>query len=299
MSFFKNFLTNKSFDAPLESRMSAVSRDTVETNPPARSLSSSNVEELPSSRRNISKEENRYLNLINQELNTENEKLKGKIEDLKITVATNKQLLEDFISNNSKMDRSIKILRSQIDLMTTKLRENNIDIDEHLDVKFDEKKLIRSNSPTIEGPLSTLTTERIVKGMNDEKTRSEHNACDNSLSGHHSENKYTKYTSLHANSKSHGGGRLEASAKPKKKVTKKVKDREGSVVSSNSSQHITSYRTAPIMKPTISNSNFDNRENELLGQIEHLKRELEGYKLKAPKTMLGHIPSETFDKFPN
>lgn len=53
------------------------------------------------------------------------------------------------------------------------------------------------------------------------------------------------------------------------------------------------------MKPTISNSNFDNRENELLGQIEHLKRELEGYKLKAPKTMLGHIPSETFDKFPN
>jgi hypothetical protein len=77
MSFFKNFLTNKSIDLPLETRLSAVSRETVETNPRARSSSSCQIEDLPpSTRTNISKERNKYLNLVNQELNNENERLK-------------------------------------------------------------------------------------------------------------------------------------------------------------------------------------------------------------------------------
>jgi len=68
-----------------------------------------------------------------------------------MTVSTNKQLLEDFLSTNSKHERTIKILRLNIDLMGMKLRENNIDFDEHLDVKIYDQKLARSNSPSAEG----------------------------------------------------------------------------------------------------------------------------------------------------
>lgn len=68
-----------------------------------------------------------------------------------MTVSTNKQLLEDFLSTNSKHERTIKILRLNIDLMGMKLRENNIDFDEHLDVKIHDQKLARSNSPSAEG----------------------------------------------------------------------------------------------------------------------------------------------------
>jgi hypothetical protein len=77
MSFFKSFLTQKSNELPFDSCVSAVSRGTVETNPRMRSSSSCNVDEqMSSSRKNISKERNKYLNLVNQELNNENERLK-------------------------------------------------------------------------------------------------------------------------------------------------------------------------------------------------------------------------------
>lgn len=182
------------------------------------------------------------------------------------------------------MDRTIKILKSQIDLMQAKLRENNIDFDEHLDVRFDDKKLHRSNSPTIEGPLSTLTTERITKGIHEEKTRSEYNAFNTTLSGNRSESKF----GMHSNSKSYGGQFNEVMHK--KKVVKK-NTREGSVISSSSSQNITSYRTAPVNKPPMKEISHNKRENELLDQISKLQKEIELYKSQAAKP---HF--ESFDK---
>lgn len=292
MSFFKSFLTNKSVDMPLESKVSGLSRETVETNPRNRSLSSCNVEEIQSTRTKTGKEENRYLNLVNQELNAENETLKDKISDLKMTVDTNKQLLEEFIGSNSKMDRTIKLLKSQVELMSLKLRENNIDFDEHLNIKFDEKKLARSNSPTVEGPLSTLTTERIAKGVIDDKSRSEHNACATSLSGNHSDDKYSsrlnyynQHRSLYGVSKSGVMGQNTNELKPLKKVVKKKHQREGSIVSSSSSQNINSYRTAPVIKPNLNTHEIISRENELLEQIENLQKELEFYKSQNPQKL--------------
>lgn len=80
MSFFKNFLTNKSFDAPLESKVSGLSRETVESNVGNRSQSSYTLEDLPSSSRTkTAQEEKKYLNLHIHELNVENEGLKDKI----------------------------------------------------------------------------------------------------------------------------------------------------------------------------------------------------------------------------
>lgn len=76
MSFFKSFLTNKSQDLPLDSRVTVMSRETLETNPRMRSNSSCNLEELTSTRRNTNREKIKYLNLVNQELNSENERLK-------------------------------------------------------------------------------------------------------------------------------------------------------------------------------------------------------------------------------
>lgn len=77
MSFFKSFLTQKSNEHPFDSCVSAVSRGTVETNPRIRSSSSCNVDEqMSSSRKNNNKEPNKYLNLVNQELNHENVILK-------------------------------------------------------------------------------------------------------------------------------------------------------------------------------------------------------------------------------
>ena len=192
MSFFKSFLTNKSVDLPTESRISALSKETVESNPRNRRLNSSNLEEVSSSRNKRAKEENKYLNLVNQELNNENETLKDKISDLKVTIKTNKQLLEEFIQNQSKIDRSVHILKIQTNLMSQKLRENNIEFEEELGIKINENKGTRSNSPTYEGPLSTLTTDRLAKGVNYEtKTRSEHNVFTSSLSGPHSDDKYS------------------------------------------------------------------------------------------------------------
>lgn len=292
MSFFKSFLMNKSVDMPLESKVSGLSRETVETNPRNRSLSSCNVEEIPSTRTKTAKEENRYLNLVNQELNAENENLKDKISDLKMTVDTNKQLLEEFLGSNSKMDRTIKLLKSQIALMSLKLRDNNIDFDEHLDIKFDEKKLMRSNSPTIDGPLSTLTTERLAKGVIDDKSRSEHNAYATSLSGNHSDDKhssrlnyYNQHRSLHGVSKSGVMGKNTNELKPLKKVVRKKHQREGSIVSSCSSQNINSYRTAPVIKPNLKSHEITSRENELLEQIESLQKELDFYRSQNPQRL--------------
>lgn len=284
MSFFKNFLTNKSIDLPLETRTSAISRETVETNPRVRSSSSCQIEDLPpSTRTNISKERNKYLNLVNQELNNENEKLKCKIDDLKITVLTNKNILEEFASNNSKMERTVKLLKSQIDLMTMKLRENNIDFDEHLDVRFDDHKYTRSNSPSEIGPMSTLTTDRITKnGIDDKMT---------SVSVNNSEDKFTtrlnnyhNFPSLHCVSKSKGEVHHFKEKKSLKKVNKKRSKRDGSTVSSNSSQPITSYRTAPVVKSVLNTPKIENKDSELHERIRYLEKELEYYKNKeVPK----------------
>ncbi|CAI2368888.1 unnamed protein product [Moneuplotes crassus] len=222
MSFFKSFLTNKSQEFPLDSRVTVISRETLETNPRMRSNSSYNLEDLTSTKRNTTKEKIKYLNLVNQELNSENEKLKSKMGDLKITVSTNKQLLEDFCETNSKLERQIKIYVAQISLLTEKLRENNIDFDEHLDLKLDAKKLIRSNTPSAEAPSSTLTTERITKNIVNDKLSSK--------SGDHP-------------------GKRQGKRRFKKVVKRRLKS--GSSASSNSSNMIKSYRTAKATKQEL------------------------------------------------
>lgn len=141
MSFFKNLLTNKSVEHPLDTKISGLSKESVETNPRMKRLNSTNMDETPTSNRTKTmKEQNKYLNLVNQELNNENETLKEKIDDLKISVMTNKQLLEDFIASGAQKDRTIKILKSRVELMVQKLKENNIDYEEHLDISFTDKQ---------------------------------------------------------------------------------------------------------------------------------------------------------------
>ena len=76
MSFFKNFLAHKSQDSNFESKVSVISRETLETNPRVRSNSSSHFEDFSSSRNRNKKEKVKYLDLVNQELNSENERLK-------------------------------------------------------------------------------------------------------------------------------------------------------------------------------------------------------------------------------
>ncbi|CAI2368969.1 unnamed protein product [Moneuplotes crassus] len=167
MSFFKNFLSNKNQRYPTESQGTIVSRETLETIPRTRSNSSCNLDGLTSSRKNPNSEKLKYLNLVNQELNSENEKLLSQIEDLRVTIATNKHLLEDFCNTNSKLERQVKIYAAQIHHLTEKLRENNINYDEELNLRCDSKEIMRSNSPSAEAPSSTLTTERITKIAND------------------------------------------------------------------------------------------------------------------------------------
>lgn len=72
-------------------------------------------------------------------------------------------------------------------------------------------------------------------------------------------------------------GQLIQDPLPRKRVVKK--EREASVISSCSSQNITSYRTAPVTKPNSNQATA--REAELLEQIKQLKEEVEGYKTKA------------------
>ena len=70
MSIFKSFFTNKSIDLPLDTRISGLSKDSVETNQKGRRLSSVNLEEIPSNRTKTLKEENRYLHMHVQDLNS-------------------------------------------------------------------------------------------------------------------------------------------------------------------------------------------------------------------------------------
>jgi hypothetical protein len=160
-----------------------------------------------------------------------------------------------------------------------KFRENNIDYDEHLDVRFDDHKLTRSNSPSELGPMSTLTTDRINKHIMDDKTTT--------ISGGRSEDKFTtkltkyhNFGSLHIASKSKGEGHNFNKKKSLKKVSKKRSKRDGSTVSSNSSQPITSYRTAPVVKSMLNTPKVADRESELHKRITNLEKELEYYKNK-------------------
>jgi hypothetical protein len=259
MSFFKNLFTDKSEELPLESRMSAISKEAVDNNPRNRRLNSSNFEESSSRRNKTMKEENRHLNMLNQELNNENETLKDQISDLRMTVKTNKMLLEDFIQNNNKKERQMQLLNLQVTLMTQKLRENCIEFEEELDMYVDYEKGTRSNSPTVEGPWSTVNTDRLAKGTNFEKTRSEHNVFTTSLSGPHSDDKYSsnndkgnKSNSLFGFSKSRRRQYLpnEENKADVRFVSKNSQD-EGSVISSTSPNNMVSSRTAPEGKHTV------------------------------------------------
>lgn len=295
MSFFKSFLTHKSDDMPLDTAISSNSKEVVQTQPRMRSLSPVLTENVSSSK---------YLNMVNQKLSQENEMLKCKVDDLKMTVDTNKQLLEEFISTNSKMDRKMKILDSQAALMSSKLRESGIDYVEHLDVMFDDKKYARSNSPTMDGPLSTLTTDRVAKGATEDKTRSEYGPCTTSLSANHSDdkhsarlNKHSNHSSIYQVGKPIKAKHPEEEKKTRKKVVKRRQKRDSSVISSNSSQNMTSYRTAPIFKPTlVTSSNL--KHNELLIKIQELEKELEQAKADNSELRLGasHNKSEVFEK---
>jgi hypothetical protein len=146
-------------------------------------------------------------------------------------------------------------------------------------VRFDDHKLTRSNSPSELGPMSTLTTDRINKNIMDDKTTT--------ISGGRSEDKFTakltkyhNFGSLHIASKSKGEGHNFNKKKSLKKVSKKRSKRDGSTVSSNSSQPITSYRTAPVVKSMLNTPKVADRESELHKRITNLEIELEYYKNK-------------------
>lgn len=81
------------------------------------------------------------------------------------------------------------MLRAHVDLMVQKLKENNIDFDEHLDIRLPTEEDTRSNSPTIGLPSSGLASERVTKGLNKSKTHSENNFGATMLSGERSDDK--------------------------------------------------------------------------------------------------------------
>ena len=168
--------------------------------------------------------------------------------------------------------------------MIQKLCENNIDYEEHLDVNFNKKKATRSNSPTIEGTLSTLTTEIVAKDVIDEKSRSEYNACTTDLSGPYSDDKYSIRVTKHNNSNSlYGLSRSQLKMdqeeiKDDNKVVRKHSQRNRSDVSSNSSNNILTSRTAPIMKANFNMQCEISKESQLQEQIKKLQKDLDFYK---------------------
>ena len=191
-------------------------------------------------------------------------------------------MLEDFISNSAAKDKTIKLLKAQIELMSQKLRENNIDFEEHLDIKLNINWGPRSNSPTVEGQLSTLTTERITKGVVGIKTRSENDDGTTSLSGNCSDdkrsigvNKYNQQNLLCDFSKSRRLKNEGEEAKVEKKMVRKKCQRDESTYSSNSSQFIPTSRTAPVKNPNFTTPSVNNNEADLLDQISRLKQEIE------------------------
>lgn len=150
------------------------------------------------------------------------------------------------------------MLSLQVTLMTQKLRENCIDFESELDMYVDYQKDTRSNSPTVEGPCSTVNTDRLAKGNLFEKTRSE-NYVSTSLSGPQSDDKYSsnqdkgnKSNSLYGFSKSRRRNNLpNEESKCHERVATKNSQDDGSVVSSNPNNYMVSSRTAPEGKYTV------------------------------------------------
>lgn len=198
----------------------------------------------------------------------------------------------------------MKLLRAQIELMSQKLKENNIDFEEHLDIKFNVNWAARSNSPTIEGQLSTLTTERITKGVVWDKTRSENNDGNTSLSGNCSDdkrstsgNKYNQQNLLCDFSKSRRLKNEGEETKVEKKMVRKKFQRDESTYSSNSSQFIPTSRTAPVKNPHFATQSVHNNEGELLDQISRLQKEVDNYKAMELKRQAHNYNDHKLDLY--
>ena len=63
-----------------------------------------------------------FLKITINHLATENESLKQKIEDLKITHQTNKDLLKEYLSQISNKDSTVQKLNNTIEQLKTRLK---------------------------------------------------------------------------------------------------------------------------------------------------------------------------------